>query len=336
MKKNNWIHEDQYKTGNKQVLNFIEEFMSYYDDYNKQEDIRMLFRAGYCYQFAAMLKHTFNRGEIVWCAPFGHICWQDTDGNVYDIEGIYEGEAFYFIPESYLGEHIKTFKHADRPDKRTNTSDLISITHVFCDVTKQKYDPKIEDYLGFNITLQEVISYTTRAMREGETNGVEHIFITPEESKKIQENDTVLAYTKIGEFEYFVTDKVLTNKNLYIIDPNGIEYLRSKNINRDLKVIYISVPNNIREDRAKSRSDYKTAYKKRAAAEDKQFSKFEKSEGWDKHIINIDFETAKTEMIEYIETSYTDKVLYLIAARTCSGKDSLMKAVKTYFNTNVD
>lgn len=49
MKKNNWIHEDQYKTGNKQVLNFIEEFMSYYDDYNKQEDIRMLFRAGYCY-----------------------------------------------------------------------------------------------------------------------------------------------------------------------------------------------------------------------------------------------------------------------------------------------
>ena len=39
--------------------------------------------------------------------------------------------------------------------------------HVFCDVTKQKYDPKIENYLGFDITLHEVVSYTTRAIREG-------------------------------------------------------------------------------------------------------------------------------------------------------------------------
>lgn len=182
------------------------------------------------------------------------------------------------------------------------------------------------------ITLNEVVSYATRPMRDDETNGVQHLFITPEESKRLQETEKILAYTQIGAIEYFVTDKILADKNLYIIDPNGVKYLKQQNIDRDLKVIYISVPDDIREERAKSRSDYETAYKKRSADENEQFSAFEEIKGWDKNIINIDFEKAKKELIKYIKASYTDKTLYLIVARTCSGKDRLLNAAKTYFN----
>lgn len=330
---NNWIPKSQYKIGDKKVLNFINDFMTYYSTDEKRETIRELFRAGYCYQFAHMLKATFQRGRVVWCAPFGHMAWQDEDDKVYDVEGLYDNkEVFYFIPEYFLDDAVKDFAHVELPEKRTSVKKLTDIIKKYCGFMHILYDERIEKYLGFDIRLNEVVSYATRNMRMGETNGVEHIFITPEESKHLQETENILAYTKIGDFEYFVTEKILADKNLYIIDPNGVKYLKQQNIDRDLKVIYISVPDDIREERAKSRSDYETAYKKRTAAEDEQFSNFEKIKGWDKHIVNLDFEEAKKELIEYIETSYTDKTLYLIVARTCSGKDSLLNAAKAYFN----
>lgn len=97
---------------NREVLQFIADFL-YYNKRTEEtcEDIRFLFRSGYCYYFANILKIAFNRGEVVWCAPYGHIAWQDEDKQVYDIEGIAVTEAEYFIPISYLENAIKDFKH---------------------------------------------------------------------------------------------------------------------------------------------------------------------------------------------------------------------------------
>lgn len=108
--------EKSWVLGNEdnEVIRFINRF---YDINNNslddQEVLRRQFRAGYCYYFAVMLKTAFNRGEICWCAPFGHMCWVDTDGTPYDCEGVYDGEAVYLIPEHYLGESIKDFMHTD-------------------------------------------------------------------------------------------------------------------------------------------------------------------------------------------------------------------------------
>lgn len=98
-----------------QVLSFIEDFYSLYTPKDKAEEyeeyLRKKFRAGYCWHFAHMLKATFNRGEVCWAAPYGHFVWVDIDRTPYDIEGVYFGEAKYFIPESFLGNAIDDFRH---------------------------------------------------------------------------------------------------------------------------------------------------------------------------------------------------------------------------------
>lgn len=100
------------KKKNNPVLKFIDKFYAHAGtDPDKQEVLRYQFRAGYCYYFAVMLKAAFKRGEVCWCAPFGHFCWVDIDGCPYDVEGVYLGEADYFIPENYLGDAINDFLH---------------------------------------------------------------------------------------------------------------------------------------------------------------------------------------------------------------------------------
>lgn len=107
-----------------------------------------LYRAGYCYHFANILKATFKRGEVVWLAPFSHCGWQDIDGKVYDAEGYYEGEAFYAIPESYCEDIIIDFSHKDGiPDtKYYSREKLISAVKEYCKKSGETYQPDIENW----------------------------------------------------------------------------------------------------------------------------------------------------------------------------------------------
>lgn len=182
------------------------------------------------------------------------------------------------------------------------------------------------------IKLKEVVSYATRKMRDGETNGVEHWFISPEESKILQKSHKVVAYTKIGEIEYFVTDKLLKDSNLYVIDPEGIKFLKGQDTGKNIKIIYVSVPEEVREERAKSRSDYKTAYRERCKSEDAQFTQFEIEKSWDMEVVNIYVDEALADLLKFIESTYNDDVLYCIVGRTCSGKDTLLRGIKHIFN----
>lgn len=184
-----------------------------------------------------------------------------------------------------------------------------------------------------NIYLQDIVSYATRPMRDGETDGVEHYFITPEIAKEKLEKESILAYTKIGEFEYFATVEALRGSNLYIIDPEGIRYLKEKNPNLNIKTIYISIPDSIREERCKTRSDYETSYLKRYNSENDQFTKFEQEEKWDLKIENIDLLPAVYKFVSYvIECMYYDRPLFLVTARTGSGKDTLIREAKRIIN----
>lgn len=95
----------------RRILQFIETFRrGVGSEPDNQEIIRTLFRAGYCYYFAIMLKDAFPEGEICWAAPFGHIVFVH-NGSPYDIEGVYCGEAENFIPIRYMGEAINDFRH---------------------------------------------------------------------------------------------------------------------------------------------------------------------------------------------------------------------------------
>ena len=132
-----------------------------------------------------------------------------------------------------------------------------------------------------------VVSHTTRPKRDNETNGVEHWFDSKEEFDDLMQNNTVIAYTKIGEYEYCALLEDIGDNAIYIIDPNGIEYLKQNFKNQiNLKIIYMYCDEYIRRARASTRSDFKIAWEDRNKAEDEQFTEFEANRPWDLLIDN--------------------------------------------------
>lgn len=150
------------------------------------------------------------------------------------------------------------------------------------------------------LNLKILSSYATRPKRPGETN--EHIFISPEEVEKYR-NDFV-AYTKIGDYEYFSTKQQLLESDFYIIDPNGVKFLQEKIKDIpgiELHIIYIAASYSVRKHRALSgRHDDKIVFEKRCAAEEEQFINFECEQGWNKRIENQDFNRALSELENYV------------------------------------
>ena len=109
------------------------------------------FTKGYCWHFAHLLRDTFNRGTVVLAAPFGHACFQDIDGKVYDITGEYDGEAYYFIPEEFAEKIapgcMEDFKHVPGNLHSASREECISIMREYCKSLELPYDEKAEKYL---------------------------------------------------------------------------------------------------------------------------------------------------------------------------------------------
>ena len=137
-----------------------------------------------------------------------------------------------------------------------------------------------------NIKLKPIVSYATRPIRVGETDGVEHWFISEEEAKSITSRNELLAYTYIKDpnipdkgYEYFTTVSQLEDCNLYVIDPRGLSslmtYVNSGKI--ELCIIFIDCPKWIRDIRARKRKDDIKAYKSRCSNEQRQFEIFRRT-----------------------------------------------------------
>lgn len=132
-----------------------------------------------------------------------------------------------------------------------------------------------------------IVSHTTRPMRKKETDGVEHWFDTKEEFQNVLDNQTVIAYTKIGEYEYCATLEDIKQDSIYIIDPDGLEYLKTNFGNElDIITVYIYCDDSARKIRSVMRQDFVADWKKRNKAEDRQFTEFEADRKWDVIIDN--------------------------------------------------
>lgn len=94
-------------------------------------------------------------------------------------------------------------------------------------------------------------------MREGETNGVQHYYITPEEMQELLKAKDVIAYAKKESgVKYAATYHSLADESIYIVDPTGIYYLREHYSDKiDLYVINLICPEDTVEERIKSRGD---------------------------------------------------------------------------------
>ncbi len=190
---------------------------------------------------------------------------------------------------------------------------------------------------------KSVVSYTTRPMRDYETNGVEHYFINNEKADRMLEELDIPAKTQIGEYRYFVTKDELEDrsKNLYIIDPEGIKYLL-ENFNgiRDFIILYVYANDETRYERAKQRPGFdEKIYKDRVDSESDQFNRFEEymrdefedrygvktytipnNNGYGKPSLNKAINTAKGIIMN---TYINNNIMYLIVGKTCSGKDTI-------------
>ena len=89
-----------------------------------------------------------------------------------------------------------------------------------------------------------ICSYTTRPMREGEVNGVDHIFVTEDD---MPDKENMLAYTYFGENHYWATHEQVDDilPTLYAIDEAGLLELKEKwGTEYEIISVYINRPNN--------------------------------------------------------------------------------------------
>lgn len=130
-------------------MNDVQEFIKKFTGHTGHPSAEMIlqeqFANGYCWHFAHVLKDAFRRGAVVWLAPSGHIGFKDVNGKVYDIGGEYHGDAFYEIPEVYLGHLLDGFRHIGDPFC-TTTEELVEVCRRYCTDTGTLYDPAIEGY----------------------------------------------------------------------------------------------------------------------------------------------------------------------------------------------
>ena len=155
------------------------------------------------------------------------------------------------------------------------------------------------NYMCQKYGLKKLKSYTTRPPRQNEEDT--HIFISPEDVQKYR--DDIIAYTKIGEFEYFATKSQLKDINFYIIDPKGVQDLENiPNLKEEFTFIklFIYLPEKERKKRIALRGDSEEAFLKRQEGEKQQFDNFElQTDLFDYAICNMDLIEAQKE-IEHI------------------------------------
>lgn len=154
--------------------------------------------------------------------------------------------------------------------------------------------------------LKQLKSYSTRPRRENEEDT--HIFIQPEDVKEYV-ND-MIAYTKIGDFEYFATIQQLYDSDVYVIDPAGTDYMRCitkyKGIT-DIRfvIIYINTPPELRKERAlNQRKDDPEVYYQRVLDEQDQFVSFRATSKFDYAVLNNDFDKAYKILDKIVEVEY--------------------------------
>ena len=87
--------------------------------------------------------------------------------------------------------------------------------------------------------IPQIVSYTTRPTRQGETNGVEHHFVTEAEADVLIKQHSLAAYTEINGYRYFTLTRQLQYRDdacssskpqhlhlaTYVVDERGLQDL---------------------------------------------------------------------------------------------------------------
>lgn len=107
------------------------------------------------------------------------------------------------------------------------------------------------DTLASEYGFKKIKSYTTRKRRY--LFEKTHKFISDKKFSKLKD---ICAYTEYAGYKYCATKTQIDKCNLYIIDPEGINYLKLKyNGGKKLYIIYVETPSELRLQRMINRGD---------------------------------------------------------------------------------
>ena len=101
---------------------------------------------------------------------------------------------------------------------------------------------------------KEVVSYTTRPPRTPDEDT--HIFVNDAEFDELMENNNICAYTEFDGYRYCATDEQVNECDIYVIDPDGVEYFYDNYKGRKVPmVVYLEGDRELLVERMRARGD---------------------------------------------------------------------------------
>ena len=112
---------------------------------------------------------------------------------------------------------------------------------------KSEIERRLEQ-LGFN----RIISYTTRKIREEETNGVHYHFVNDEQFEQLIQKDILMEHAPYMGKQYGSPRPVGTVNNVVVVEPEGYRQIK-KIYGRQVVGIYVDVDTEISKGRSLNR-----------------------------------------------------------------------------------
>lgn len=165
-----------------------------------------------------------------------------------------------------------------------------------------------------NSNLKRIVMYTTRPIREGETDGIEYIFVDNNRFHYLQSEGKIIEarfyQTIYGEWKYFTVndEQIDLKKNNYLMIGTLESYIKTKKYygSEFIVPLYIEVEDGLRLDRALTRERQQTFPKfeemcRRFLADQRDFSEEKLVEaGISKRFQNNNLEQCLIEVSNYI------------------------------------
>lgn len=136
------------------------------------------------------------------------------------------------------------------------------------------------NYLLERKDLKPIVSYTSRPMREGETEGKDYNFRSKERMLEKISKKELLEYRSyetsvngIHDTWYYGSPKVNPKEDwIVVLDMEGLKSYREAYGPENITAIYLACPEDIREERARRRGSFdKTEWDRRAADDSIKF-----------------------------------------------------------------
>lgn len=120
----------------------------------------------------------------------------------------------------------------------------------------------LAQYMVEHYGWKEVLSYTTRPPRYSDEDT--HLFIDDARFDELERTENICAYTEFDGYRYGATDTQVDKADIYVIDPDGVEYfLRSYKGRKVPIVVYLKAPDWLLIERMRKRGDSEEKIKAR-------------------------------------------------------------------------